>query len=224
MINLTPGKLGSISGVLASGLLLVSIPILLALKPAEPPPFGFPSAYVLQRLDSDQVGFWTAQHAIYAAFFLLLIPTLFALYQRLSPGNPPLALLGLVAGGLALLSSALEHLWHATMERSLVKTYLTSPWEGQDAMLSLAQSLQRYPNLFHLGASLILVWVLTTVILAHKGRDLPAWITWLSLLLIPALAFFPLAAVVWLFPTVVVLWGEKEPSHRPRVPARARRS
>ena len=176
-------------------------------------PLGATPNVVLQTLTSGQKPLWGLANAMYAVYFLLLIPALWLAYSQMKDAHPAEAGVSFAAGVFALVTESFGRLWHTLVELPLVNAWQAS--DNPATQTSLANLLTRYDSyhqVLHYGAYAIVVWAVLMLIVALQRKSLPLWSGFLGFAMLPALGPFPPAALLWAMPMVVMSTGSKSSS------------
>jgi len=220
-MRLSPIRLGGLCALGASAVGVVAFPALLTFRPGSPPPLDLQGADLLSALLPSHLLYWTALHAITGGLFFLCLPVVWAVHLVVRERGAWLMDAGTPLGILALTGEGLARLWRATVEVDLARAFQEAGPATQTALLDLADRLARYPEGLHLASYLIGGWAVLLLVSVVQDRDLPQWLGWLGLAMVPALGPAPFALLLWLVPTAWFLLGSPLPMRSQVAPRRS---
>jgi hypothetical protein len=215
---------GGWCGVGASLLLLVSLPVLVLLRPEGLPPIYTPLPEVVEGLHPRHLPFWIGEHLALGAVFLLLTVTLWGATSPLVEWNRPLGWMALLTGSLALAGASLALLWHVVVDPLFVLLAGGQGGASPHPLLGVGALVERGHTFLRLLGSLSLVWAFLFTVGHLALRRGPAWWGWLGWALAAAVTVFPPAALVWSLPTGPILLGRNPSPSTPTTPRRPARS
>lgn len=195
--------------VAGSALLLITLPLLVILRPDGLPGLHAPLTVTMQGLKREVLPFWIGEHLVLGAFFLLLGIALWGATEPLREWNGLLGWLALAAGGGALLGAALASLWHAVVDPVFAHLFATQQdVAAQRYLLDMAAQVEKAHSILHLMGYLSIIWAFLTTVGNMARRQAGAWWGWLAWALVVAIVAFPPAALAWSLPAGPILLGK----------------
>ncbi|MCS7207183.1 MAG: hypothetical protein NZ951_04500 [Dehalococcoidia bacterium] len=226
----SPSRVGGWCAVAGSALLLISVPLLVALRPDGLPPLHTPLPDAMRTLQGHLLPFWIGEHLVLTAFFFLLGVAVWGATHPLRERNRPLGWLALLAGGIAMLATALAFLWHAVLDPIFASLYATHDPAARAYLVQMATQVDKVRSTLLLLGYLSIPWAFLFTVVHTAHRTAPLWWAWLSWTVVIAVALFPPVALAWSLPAGPIVLGkgvslaagdERSPSSRRRLRARA---
>ncbi|MFN3975356.1 MAG: hypothetical protein ACK4K2_08840 [Dehalococcoidia bacterium] len=208
MRDLSLPRMSGWCAVVGSALILITLPLLIVLRPDGLPGVHAPLTETMQSLRREATPFWIGEHLVLGAFFLLLGLALWGATEPLREWNRLLGWLALLTGGGALLGAALASLWHAVVDPVFAHLFATQEATAQRYLQDLAAQVEKGHRILHFMGYLSIVWAFLFTVGNLARRQAGVWWGWLGWAVVVAIVAFPPAALAWSLPAGPILLGK----------------
>lgn len=205
---LSSSRVSGWCAVAGSALFLVTLPLLVVLRPDGLPGVRAPLTEAITTLRANTLPFWIGEHLVLGVFFLLLGIALWGATEPLKEWNRLLGWLALLAGGTAMVAATLATLWHAVVDPVFARLYAAQDPATSRYLLDLAGQIDKGQRILYLLGYFSIVWAFLFSVGHMAQRVTPVWWGWMGWALVVAVALFPPAALAWSLPAGPILLGK----------------